>query len=127
MNLDQETLSIALEYLDKVGAKLGMTADTIWPWLIRQQYVYVATPFIIFAVACILVPTALYISRKYHPWNDKLYGTEDVDFVRVVRCASIVLAAITSVVGTVGVFCNLPKLINPEYYALKDLLNLIKY
>lgn len=126
MDLNQETLAMALEYLDKIGDKIGMTADTIWPWLVRQQYVYIGTAFTILAIAFILVPSALYLSRRYHPWNDKKYGTEEVDFVRVFRCSVIILAVISSVIGIGGAILNAPKLFNPEFYALKDLIDLIK-
>jgi hypothetical protein len=126
MNLNQESLTLALEYLDKVGSKIGMTADTIWPWIVRQQYVYVGLSLAVFIAACILVPIALRISNKHHPWNDKKYGTDDVDFVRVVRCVTIVLAGICSAVGVGASVLNLPRLFNPEFYALQQLIDMIK-
>ena len=126
MNLDQQSLSMALEYLDKVGAKIGMTADTIWPWLVKQQYVYVGTAFTVLAVGLILLPLALYISSKYHPFCDEKYGTDDVDLKRVVSCITLLAAPVLTVGGILASILNTPKLFNPEYYALKDLLELIK-
>ena len=126
MNLDQQTLSMALEYLDKIGAKIGMTADTIWPWLVKQQYVYVGTAFSILAFGLILLPIAIYISSKYHPFCDTTYGTDDVDLKRVSLCSVVLSAPALTVGGIFASIINIPKLFNPEYYALRNLLELIK-
>ena len=126
MDLNQETLSTALEYLDKIGTKIGMTADTIWPWLIRQQYVYFGTSLTILAIGLVMLIIALHISNKHHPFDDDKYGTASVDLQRLLRCATLILSVGFSIVGGIATIVNLPKLFNPEYYALKDLLNLIK-
>jgi len=126
MNLDQQTLSMALEYLDKIGAKIGMTADTIWPWLVRQQYVYVGTALTVLTVGLILLPIALYISNKHHPFCDDEYGTSKADLTRVSRCTVMLVGPGLTIAGFFASIINIPKLFNPEYYALKNLLELIK-
>ena len=126
MDLSQETLSIALEYLDKIGDKIGMTADTIWPWLIRQQYVYFGASLTVLAVGLVMLIVALHISNKYHPFDDDKYGTSRVDLQRILRCATLILSVAFSVIGGITMITNMPKLFNPEYYALKELLGIIK-
>ena len=126
MNMDQESLSMALQYLDKIGEKIGMTADTIWPWLVQQQFVYVGTAFSILVIGVILLPFALYLSNKHHPFDDRQYGTEDVDLQRILRCVTIIVAPALTVIGLLASIFNAPKLFNPQYYALKDLFELIK-
>jgi len=126
MNLDQQSLSMALQYLDKVGEKIGMTADTIWPWLVRQQYVYIGTALTLLSVGLILLPIALYISNKYHPFCDDQYGTDKADLTRVSRCAVILVGPALTIAGFFASIINIPKLFNPEYYALRNLLELIK-
>jgi len=126
MNFDQETLTMALTYLDKIGTKIGMTADTIWPWLVRQQYVYIGTALTVLVIGCILMFFAVQISSKYHPFDDDLYGTADVDMRRLFYCVLMIMSVVGVIIGSIATLVNLPKLFNPEYYALKDLLQLIR-
>jgi len=126
MDLSKETLSMALEYLDKIGTKIGMTADTIWPWLIKQQYVYFGTSLTALTIGLVMLIVALYISNKHHPFDDDKYGTAKVDLQRILRCATMILSVVFTIVGGICTICNMPKLFNPEYYALKNLLEMIK-
>jgi hypothetical protein len=125
MKADPEVVKQVIEYLDKVAAKIGMTADTVWPWLVRQQNMQFALAFSVLIVGVFLIPFALRISDKHHPFNDKQYGTEDVDFKRICRCGTIISAPALTIIGIIATMANMLNFLNPEYYALKALFRMI--
>lgn len=37
--MDKESTELILQHLDKLGEKLGVGVEKIWPWCIRQVYI----------------------------------------------------------------------------------------
>jgi hypothetical protein len=126
MKLDPEVLKQVFEYLDKIGAKIGMTADMIWPWLVKQQYVEFGLSIGVLAIGLILIPTAIRITKKHHPFDDDLYGDKKVDMKRTFMCINVIAAFALTIIGCLTVIINLPGVLNPEFYALQNLMNMLK-
>jgi hypothetical protein len=126
MNIEPEVLQQVFQYLDKIGAKIGMTADMIWPWLVKQQYIEFGISAMILVTGLFLIPISLRITKICHPFVDKLYGSEDVDTKRIFMIMTIIVTYFLTAVGIVATMINLPGVLNPEFYALKELMQMVK-
>ena len=124
MKTDPEAVKQVIEYLDRVGAKIGMTADTVWPWLVRQQELRFMFALSVLIVGVFLIPFALRISDKYHPFDD---SEKAVDLRRICRCITIIAAPVLIAIGIIATMANMLHFLNPEYYALEALFRMIRH
>ena len=54
--MQNEQIQPVLDYLDKIATKIGSTAEQVWPWLVRQQYVealYGGVLFLLFTIGLV--------------------------------------------------------------------------
>jgi hypothetical protein len=117
--MDQQTMQMAIEYLDKIGEKIGVTGAQIWPWFVRQQYVEAVTSGILFIVFfCAMAAGVAYTIRNWDNIEDK--GLEPC-FIVPIGVGLFFLCAVF-----IGFMIDFRALFNPEYHALKDLLSQIK-
>lgn len=141
--MTNEQFSTLLEYLDKLGAKLGVGVNEIWPWFIKQQYVdaFVSLGFFlittIIATTCLL--TTLKLWRKENKYNRNMYYYDD-DGERIKRtedqvCAYSIyhqgheltwvwanVACLIILLGAGLIFyAQFFDIFNPEYSAFKDI------
>lgn len=125
-------------YLDGIAAKLGVGVGKIWPWLVKQQvlegYTAVAS-----AAGLVAITVATWVGFYILIVRGKVYRAERETYdshERREMCyvAACVTLGILGVIGAVGsaamVFGDMPSairhILNPEYYALADLMNMVK-
>jgi len=120
--MTEQNLQQVLTYLDKIGAKLGVATNTVWPWLVKQQYILAYYSLVILGFGLLLAPLSYYFQNKYQPFeNDDLQTSKSF-----IMCACIVLTILTVAFGILLSLVNAPKLLNPEYYAFTNLLKLLQ-
>lgn len=115
----KEVVDSIMTRLDAVAAKLGITVEQIWPWLVRQQYVEAFYPLAVFAMFSILGYMAYRFVKKVR-WKSTF---------TIEQCMGIIFG----VVSVVGIFCSFiaclvetPHIFNAEYHALKDLIRMVR-
>jgi len=115
------------EYLDKVAAKLGLGAQEIWPWFIRQQYVE-ALQFLVFGIPLLIF--GVWIATKIKQCA-RMYDNEELTRSEK-DTTEVLLGFATIIVGGLGVVLTCKgcveafQLLNVEYAALQDLLRMVK-
>jgi hypothetical protein len=111
--MNPETINQITQYLDKIGEKIGQGAETIWPWLVRQVYIDGSIAIGVFILCSFCLITSLIFVLKNEKFAEELWGI--VPFTAIVSAFSFVAAI---------VFAS--RFLNPEYWALMDLLERVK-
>jgi NADH:ubiquinone oxidoreductase subunit 5 (subunit L)/multisubunit Na+/H+ antiporter MnhA subunit len=122
--MKQESIQLVLNYLDKIAAKLGTTAEQVWPWLIRQQYVEAIYPFIIFII--LFIPFFFVMRFPIHHWNpDEGYNicNSSHEPPWIFLCVALGFIVLGSFAGFI---IELGDLFNPEYHAFMKILSLAR-
>lgn len=117
------------DFLEKLAAKLGTTAEYLWSVLIRQAAIS-ATTTLIYLISIILFGVLLYrVHRRLSkPSTNSENGYsiyEDWEW----PISVMVVAALLWVIFSIVVFFSISNIINgyfnPEYWALKEILNAV--
>jgi len=132
MNAIQGNLQVThiWESLDKIASKIGMTVEQLWPYLVKQVYNEAMLGAIaIFVFACI----SIFILLKYGDMRFSKWGEEEViegrtknvikDYQKICTILPLILIGILLMVF---IFADLPRFLNPEYFAFEDLMRMLR-
>ena len=121
----EKEIQMVMDKLDQIAAKIGTTVEQLWPWLVRQQYVeafYSLGFLILFSITTFLCYRSITRDLSNPDWVDTDHG-------QFVFAANAVLGfiSISVLAGAFLVFImKFGGVFNPEYYALQDLIKMIK-
>lgn len=123
--MNEEQFILLLEYLDKIGHKLGVSVGEIWPWFIKHQYIQVCRIsiylIIVLIVSCFV---AKFARTHWNPDNDKIYsivGSRHKDQCIIALCVLCVVNTVLFI-GFVDSFMDV---FNPQYAAFKDIVAMV--
>ncbi|UNY40648.1 hypothetical protein KLEB271_gp67 [Bacillus phage vB_BauS_KLEB27-1] len=123
----------AMAYIDKLAAKLGVAAEHVYGVLVNQQYIFgiinVAVGVVSLVIFAALVRlNYLIIAKGGRPaWGEEesfYYKLRDVGdgglfiVIIIVTVAALITGMVTTPIG-------LMKMLSPEYYAIKEILDTI--
>lgn len=139
----------AMEFLEQLAKELGVAVEYLWTILIKQQYVEgvinivmasIGFITIIILTCCLPKVTKFFINKKKEMAEDRMnngtgycgsYSTpsESEDFISFLRFA----APITFCIAILIIFIfslsdikfGIQHILNPDYFALKEILNAI--
>jgi hypothetical protein len=117
----EKEITLVLNYLDKIGEKLGIGANMLWPYMMKQQIIeaYINVAVIVLLAAIGLFTWSRYVKnpqRHEDKWVDGMY------FYAITMIASCALGFIAIVRFLFhGVF----QLVNTEYMAFSALVELV--
>lgn len=119
--MNKETLDL----LQQLAAKLGTTAEHLWAVLIKQAFISACTDFLFYVITVALLWFAI---KKTPKWAQIISNT-DSDFIEIggtaavvvgwVLVGGLVIAALICIPDTIAALAN------PEYWALKQILNAV--
>ncbi len=112
----------AMDAIDAIAAKLGSGVDHFYPILVRQQVVDGCAMLVVPTLLTIVVVIAVSCCYKKATVSE-----ENFNFQGVVLIISAVLSLIALI--TLGDAISedvVTKIFNPEYHALKDIMDMIK-
>lgn len=140
----------AMNLVEQLADKLGVAVEHLWRILIKQQYAEGVID-IVLSVLCvgILIAIIIYAPKlTVHYTNEykrlvedrKTNGTgyngsksvpsfeEDRynDLRKSIPTYAIVVGTVVFVLTVIFIVCGIQEIINPEYFALKEILNCIK-
>jgi hypothetical protein len=114
----------ALKRLDALAEKLGTTAQYLWTVLVKQAYIEGIVGTVLFVLCAIYLGIGIRLLFKWgRQFPDASYNEETI------------LATKMTVVGVTGAIALITclvcltafmQLLNPEYYALQQLLGAVK-
>ena len=123
-------------FLEKIAVKIGVAADTVWPWIVKQQVIEGASVLIALVICAALSVLSYNKFAKYAFMDTVRKNDEDWDTHRnrksKAEAFSIVwmvfggCVAFGLVVALLSSFTGIQQLINPEYFALMDLISAAK-
>lgn len=109
------------DVLQQLADQLGTTVEYLWPILVRQQKIEGIFGLVIFSL---LIITALIILKK--TWNKK-WETEGeptvTGFAGAISCVVLVVCFLVLAIGGTTIISHI---INPEFWALKEITKMIK-
>jgi hypothetical protein len=119
--MTNDQFSTLLEYLDKLGAKLGVGVNEVWPWFVKQQYIEPCHSFILFAATLLVFYFGARFAKSH--WNTNGSGNysismENHELPCVILFVVVGLFAAFFLATFIGEFMDI---FNPEYAAFKDL------
>jgi len=117
--MNNEQLQMIFDKLDQIGSKLGESAETIWPWFIKQQYIDGYYSLVVF----ILLPIILFFTLRY---SIKRITKDNDDGFAVMGFVISFFLSMPFIVLLINIGCILSQILNPEYSALKDLLRMVR-
>ena len=125
----KESTEFILQHLDKLGEKLGVAADKIWPWFIKQIYVEAVVSTVTLLIVCTITYFFLRFIHKH--WEPDQYSDEVIYSItrschEPAYFAASVLLGIMLVVFFIGFVSVIPRIFNVEYFALTNLMDHIK-
>lgn len=139
----------AIELLENLAEQLGVAVEYLWATLIRQQYVQGVTDIIIAVFGIIVVVLlAIYAPKITKGTNNKYKalaedrrkngtgyeGSYDISsceedkyelLAKAVPVLSIIVGCIVFLLIVIFIVSGIQQLINPDYFALKEILNTI--
>jgi hypothetical protein len=116
-----------IKLIEQLAAKLGTTSEYLWSVLIRQAYISAITDLIYYAVIIItgilLWKVHKYFSVEREKWDDRnFYDHEDMLAVPLMVCTALTWVCV-AIAGIVSVGTTISAFINPEYWAIKQILS----
>ncbi|MEK4267913.1 hypothetical protein [Bacillus sp. FSL W8-0940] len=114
----------AMEYIDKLAAKLGVAAEHVYGVLVKQAFANGVTN-VIFGALVILATIILSIyTAKFVKKHHRNHGMDGVDLLILIAfCLTFIV--LPTFGGITSVANGIMALINPEYYAIKEILDTI--
>jgi hypothetical protein len=123
--------------LEKVADKIGVAADKVWPWLVKQQVLEGSSLLVLFLIGA--VGTFFTVKGCGRWWgestrmkeNDSFSNKDEKEITVFSRrlmytVGAIIFALVALVTGIEFINIGAWKLFNPEYFALMDLISAAK-
>jgi len=115
--MNKEAIQELGKMLKPLTEKLGVAAEQVFEWAIRQNYVYVISDLIVLVIAIIsgAIFFKTYKDIKVEP-----------DMLGVVSVISGMIFAVAIFACFVGFSTFIARLVNPEWMALQDIISALK-
>lgn len=125
-NFTQQIQERAINLIDTLALQLGVAAEHVYAVLSRQVVLEAVVTLVTIFALIVFTTAAAYVAARAFRWIQALDGMPS-DGQEVMTIISVVLALILIIVTTAVIFSEGPtaimKLVNPEYYVIKELLS----
>lgn len=120
-----------LSRLDAIGAKLGVAAQAVWGFYLRQAKVEGLESLITGIIALLLLAVGIRFWQKVWDWDygtprENGYGRENEHSEGPIICAYFCLLVALFIFGVIQVYSSFTPLMNPGYWAFQQLLSQMK-
>ncbi|MGF9711665.1 hypothetical protein [Paenibacillus naphthalenovorans] len=118
--MNEQFQTKVLEYIDGLAKSLGVAAEYVFTTLVRQQFiegvVYTSTWLAVLTLlAALMVIYVRKFSRDWYDADDWVFGLLPV----------LIFAGVPVILGLIFLPEFIMKMFNPEYYAIKTILDAI--
>lgn len=111
----------ATEYIESLASSLGVAAEHVYGILVKQQYV-TGIADAIFAVIFAIVVTICYKVGKWLATSEMAYR-KDWEWLTFIP---VLIGVFAIVFMCVSLYSAIGHLVNPEYYAIKEIMDVLK-
>lgn len=130
--MDAEIVSNKIfEYIDSLAQKLGVATEHVMIIYTKQSYVYAINNLMKFSICMIIsyiITKLIFFLHRQGKDRNKEFLDEQGSRGGIYICMFILsfICVIAIALGVDNLTIGLGQIVNPEYYALKDIANLIK-
>lgn len=121
INLVSDKIALAF---NAISEKIGVAADKIWPYLVKQQAIIGYSHIIIVLILLAVIITNIHYIRKFSKIEENQLEDEGLLFawklISIIGIIFFIVFAPLDLTDTIG------RIFNPEYYAIKEILMYIK-
>ncbi|MGN9867353.1 hypothetical protein [Bacillus swezeyi] len=114
-----------MEYIDKLAAKLGVAAEHVYGVLVKQQIVNGVIGVVSTIVILALLGIALLKLIRKGIEHQKTLSSFDTSPYMIVAVLVGIALALVVIVSFFVIPIGINQIINPEYYAIKEILDTI--
>ncbi|MFW0909661.1 hypothetical protein [Bacillus altitudinis] len=115
----------AMAYIDKLAAKLGVAAEHVYGVLVKQAVVGgVLSTLMMIAAIIVAVFLTKSLAKKSRE-HQKHVGKYDINPYQIIHWGAVFALAVLSIAALTNGPDMVGKIINPEYYAIKEILDTI--
>ena len=109
------------QYIDELAQSLGVAADHVYGLLVKQQIADGIVTIIAFIATGAVLVTVFYIAVKREDFRKS-----ELTVTWFIGIASGMILFVTLLAGAVEITGAVKQLINPEYYAIKEIMDVFK-
>ncbi len=121
----QKIIELTEKGLTQMAEGLNVTLPQLWEILIKQQYVEAIQAFAVFGL-CLIVWGILYKKNKgIREWLKQRKNEYDNSERFVPIAILIILLSFTTLISGIVTITGIGQIINPEYYAIQDIVEFI--
>lgn len=125
--MKDKALDKAFNYIDAVAEKLGVAAEHVYGIMVKQQFVEGITTITMIPLMLLIFGFVFYKLITYTSKNwDDLYADDREVFFGIMNIVVGIIFIITFIAFVVDVPGAIGRLVNPEYYAIKEILDVLK-
>lgn len=111
------------QLLEQLALKLGTTVEYLWDVLIKQAFIAGMQAILAFVLVTIFIGIWYIIHRKFSNTPNKYYNAyNEVPYV-IPMAFTIVILIACWIIGLIEAIDSITNFINPEYWALQQILN----
>jgi hypothetical protein len=123
--MEKESVELVLQHLDKLGEKLGVGVERIWPWFVHQVYIEsIVSLFLMLFSMGLFVSLSIFVAKHWKKREGK-YSIDDSSH-EPPWVIGLVLLGIVTLICTIAFFTVGFNFLNPEYHAFKNILATVK-
>ena len=118
-----QLVSKGFALLEQLAAKIGVTVDYLWPFMVREHVVEWFT-CLLMTVVCSLMTILTFKrvdERLFKDFANCEYPARSITLFAV----SLILV-VAAFIGFCGIWVKFDGFLNPEYYAMKDLIHIVR-
>lgn len=117
----EKELMLVMSYLDKIGEKLGIGVNMLWPYVMKQE---IAEAVITIVIAIVMAVIFLIVCPRLFNHPKRIDHTWPLDLC-LYAWATVLSGASSLILTMYFMFHGIFQLINTEYMAYQTLLNMM--
>lgn len=122
IEVSPDTTDKVITALKELASHLGTTVEKLWPVLVQQQKI-VGLVDLTMLIVLFLTPIIVLLFIKKYDWAD---SRREPTKYGVIGTACCILIGLCVLLGVIGMSDMISHIINPEYWALRDIANMLR-
>ena len=124
--MDPKSVELILAQIDKIALKLGSTAEHVWPWFIRQEYIDSVLSFLLLLIISFVNFKLLrFVCAHWNPEDYDSYSIYGKDH-EPVYIFIMILSGCVNLICAIYFILDGFDWLNPEYNAFYSLVSMFQ-
>lgn len=111
-------------YINELAAQLGVASEYVYAMMVRQMVIEGVVYSIILSLGLIVLSWMTHKAYRYYIYIEKEMF-EDGEGIGILAMILGALSGLLLIINLIETPANVMKIFNPEYYAIKDIIEMI--